>query len=175
MSGLPYPTHDTGFPFPDPNPSNQYGQATEGSLPYPTSEIPGSFPYPPADFPSTNIGIPICPATEPVINAVNVPYPFLPYPVDSLPEGAPGSVPYPTYDYSSGDNPGAYPFSFPAPQQNIPYPISSSSGDSSQALSQSSGFDGKDTPETVEYNEGLRKSLFSKSGLIGKAIDKGIS
>ena len=109
-----------------------------------------------------------------MISAVNVPYPFLPYPVDALPEAVPGAVPYPIYDHGRGDNPTAYPLSFPTPQQNIPYPISCSTGDSSQGFPQTSGFDGKDTAETVEYNEGLRKSLFSKSGLIGKAIDKGI-
>ena len=174
MSGLPYPTHDSGLPYPDPYANDPYGQGVEGSLPYPTSDLPGSFPCPPAMSSNTHIGIPICPASEPVISAVNVPYPFLPYPVDALPEVAPGAVPYPTYDNVPGGHPSAYPLSFPTPQQNIPYPISCSTGDSSQESPQSSGFDGKDTAETVEYNEGLRKSLFSKSGLIGKAIDKGI-
>ena len=174
MAGLPYPTHDTGFPFPDSNPNNPYGQVAEGSLPYPTSDVPGAFPYPPEAYPNTNIGIPICPATEPVINAVNVPYPYLPYPIEALPGGAPGAVPFPSHDHSIGDSPSAYPFSFPTPEQNVPYSISSSTGDSSQGYPPSSGFDGKDIAEKVEYNEGLRKSLFSKSGLIGKAIDKGI-
>ena len=169
MSDLPYPIHDAGFSYPDPNPNNQYGQGAEGSLPYPTSELPGALP---------NIGIPICPATEPVINAVNVPYPYHPYPSAALPDGAPGAVPYPTNDHNIGDSPSAYPFSVPTPDQNVSYPISSSIGDSSQGYLPSSGLDGKEIAEKVEYKEGLRKSLFSKSekalDKIQKAIEEGI-
>ena len=178
MSGLPYPINDIGPSFPVPNSNNPYGHPPQGALPYPISDASESFPYPSMLYPDQQPH----PESEPTITAFNVPYP-LPdhvYPSHSL---GPEPVPYPEYDQ---DTSIGYPpqISFPTPQQNTPYPSSPFTAESSHSLESTSGssvpyptggYEGKDTVETVEYQEGLRKSLFSKSGLIGKAIDKGIS
>ena len=181
MSGLPYPVNDMGPSFPVPNSNGPYGHPAQGALPYPMSDTPESFPYPPISYPDQQS----YPTSEPTITAFNVPYP-LPdhvYPSHSL---GPEPVPYPVYGHGQVDPSIGYPpqISFPTPQQNTPYPSGTFAAESSHPLSSTSGssvpyptggFEGKDTVETVEYQEGLRKSLFSKSGLIGKAIDKGIS
>ena len=89
------------------------------------------------------------------------------------------------YDQGQVDPAIGYPpqVAFPTPEHNTPYPPSTFPVESSHMFTPTpgasvpyptGGFEGKDNVEKVEYQEGLRKSLFSKSGLIGKAIDKGI-
>jgi hypothetical protein len=73
---------------------------------------------------------------------------------------------------------------YPNPQQNTPYQPTAFAGPPSHQPPPptapsgpypSGPYEGKDNMENVEYNEGPGKGLFSKSGFLGKALDKGIS
>ena len=171
MAGLPYPVNNVGIPYPDPNPS-PYGQPAQGDLPYPISSTSDLFPCP--TLPNSS--------QQSYTSEPNVSCFMLPYPSDTIPQGVnAGSVPYPCLDHGQVDPSIAYPSQLPYPsqQQNTPYPPPAFPGEPSHEINSSpypSGeYEGKDSMETVEYNEGLRKSVFSRSGLLGKAINKGIS
>ena len=106
-----------------------------------------------------------------------------PYPSSALPPGGPGSAPYPSYNPGQQGGSNVYPtqMPYPNPQQNPPYPSSAVPGPYGSQPAQptvpyapypSAPPAGTDT---AEPNRGPGKGLFSKSGFLGKAFDKGIS
>ena len=130
-------------------------------MPYPTTPHHNQQPYP---------------------QAVNLPSGMPPYPPNNLPQGGVGPHPYPNYNPAQQGTFNPYP---PQPQaalptQNSPYPPTAFPGAPSHphqggASPYPYGSEGKDNMGNVEYHEGPGKGLFSKSGLLGKAIDKGIT
>ena len=168
MSRLPYPVSNPELPYPEQGMTETHGQTAPGALPYPMSATSELFPCPPIPHPSQNPY-----QTEPNIPCVMFPYPLVPS--HMMPQPALGNPPYP-----SDGQIGAYNSGLP---QYIHHDLTNPIDESSPAASVSSTpfvlphptgeYEGSDSIETVEYNDGLRKDIFSRSGLLGRAINKG--
>ena len=176
MSRLPYPVNNMGPPYSDPNAKNRYGQPTQGVQHYPTSDTAGSIPYPLAPNPSNQL----------YQQQQNLPYGMPPNPSNTLPLAGPGSTLYPSYNQAQQGNSNVYPTQvpYPNPQQNTPYQSTAFAGPYGyqpppptvpSAPYPSAPTAGNYSMETVEHNRVPGKGLFSKSGFLGKALDKGIS
>ena len=167
MSRLPYPVSNPELPYPEQGVTVMHGQKAPGALPYPTSATSELFPCPPIPHPSQNTY-----QTEPSIPCVMFPYPSVPSHI--MPQPALGTPPYPSHGYQQYDT-GLPQYIHP----DLTNPIEESSHVTSVSstpfvLPHPTGdYEGSDSIETVEYNDGLRKDVFSKSGILGRAINKG--
>ena len=164
MSKLPYPVSNPELPYPEQGMTDMHGQKAPGLLPYPMSATSELFPCPPIQHPSQNTY-----QAEPSIPCVMFPYPSVPS--HMMPQPVLGTLPYPSHGqigpYDTGlshDLANPIEQSSPTPSvSSTPFVLPHSTGDD----------EGPDSIETVEYNDGLRKDIFSRSGLLGRAINKG--
>ena len=153
MSGLPYPVTNPGLPYPEQDMAGGHGQTVHGVLPYPISATSESFPCPPMHHPSEKTY-----QAEPSVPCIMFPYPSVPS--HMMPQTGLGALPYPIdghiEPFPKDPSPTMQASSTPFVQ---PYPTGE--------------YEGPDSIETVEYNDGLRKDIFSRSGILGRAINKG--